>query len=79
MAINQGTLACLKTDSIDEITFERALDYLSLPKELGVDPESGEKVLVTIGPYGPYFKRGSKTLGAEKVLIRFQLSLRKLF
>ena len=67
----------LKTDSIDEITFERALDYLSLPK-LGLILSQG-KIFPTIGPYGPYFKRGSKTLGAEKVLIRFQLSLRRLF
>ena len=65
----------LKTDSIDEITFERALDYLSLPKELGVDPESGEKVLVTIGPYGPYFKRGSKNFRGRKGLDPFSVEL----
>ena len=65
----------LKTDSIDEITFERALDYLSLPKELGVDPESGERVLVTIGPYGPYFKRGSKNFRGRKGLDPFSVKL----
>ena len=65
----------LKTDSIEEMTFERALDYLSLPKELGVDPESGEKVLVTIGPYGPYFKRGSKNFRGRKGLDPFSVEL----
>jgi len=65
----------LKTDSIEEITFERALDYLSLPKELGLDPESGEKVLVTIGPYGPYFKRGSKNFRGRKGLDPFSVEL----
>ena len=65
----------LKTDSIEEVTFERALDYLSLPKELGVDPESGEKVLVTIGPYGPYFKRGSKNFRGRKGLDPFSVGL----
>jgi DNA topoisomerase-1 len=65
----------LKTDSIEEITFERALDYLSLPKELGSDPESGEKILVTIGPYGPYFKRGSKNFRGRKGLDPFSVDL----
>ena len=64
-----------KTDSIEEITFERALDYLSLPKELGSDPESGEKILVTIGPYGPYFKRGSKNFRGRKGLDPFSVDL----
>ena len=65
----------LKTDTIEEMTFERALDYLSLPKELGVDPESGEKILVTIGPYGPYFKRGSKNFRGRKGLDPFSVDL----
>ena len=65
----------LKTDTIEAMTFERALDYLSLPKELGVDPESGEKILVTIGPYGPYFKRGSKNFRGRKGLDPFSVDL----
>ena len=65
----------LKTDTIEDMTFERALDYLSLPKELGVDPESGEKILVTIGPYGPYFKRGSKNFRGRKGLDPFSVGL----
>ena len=68
-------MGLLKTDSIEEITFERALDYLSLPKELGPDPESGEKILVTIGPYGPYFKRGSKNFRGRKGLDPFSVDL----
>ena len=65
----------LKTDSVEAMTFERAMDYLGLPKELGVDPESGEKVVVTIGPYGPYFKRGSKNFRGRKGLDPFSVEL----
>jgi DNA topoisomerase-1 len=57
------------------MTFERAMDYLSLPKDLGADPESGESVLVTIGPYGPYFKRGSKNFRGWKGMDPFSVSL----
>jgi topoisomerase IA-like protein len=65
----------LKSDSIETMTFERAMDYLSLPKDLGADPESGESVLVTIGPYGPYFKRGSKNFRGWKGMDPFSVSL----
>ena len=65
----------LKSDSIETMTFERAMDYLSLPKDLGADPGSGESVLVTIGPYGPYFKRGSKNFRGWKGMDPFSVSL----
>jgi DNA topoisomerase-1 len=36
------------------ITCDQALDLLRLPRELGVHPETGEKILANIGRYGPY-------------------------
>ncbi len=38
------------------VTVETALEYLSLPRHLGQHPESGNKVITAIGPYGPYVK-----------------------
>ena len=42
----------------EEVGLERALEILSLPRELGKDPESGELVLADLGRYGPYLKHG---------------------
>ncbi len=43
------------------IELDTALALLSLPRELGAHPESGEKVLALTGRYGPYVKCGSET------------------
>jgi len=46
-----------KTQSIDTITLEEALQLLSLPRSLGLDETSNE-VTVSIGRFGPYVKIG---------------------
>lgn len=38
----------------EDITMEQALGLLSLPRTLGMHPETGRKVQAAIGPYGPY-------------------------
>ncbi len=43
-----------KGKDIDEVSLELALKHLSLPRELGQHPETGNKVKASIGPYGPY-------------------------
>jgi DNA topoisomerase I len=44
-----------------DINLDTALQLLSLPRELGVDPGSGEAVTAFNGRWGPYVKCGSET------------------
>jgi DNA topoisomerase-1 len=41
-----------------DMTFEIALGLLSLPKEIGPYPETGEMILAGLGRFGPYLKVG---------------------
>ncbi|MAU41612.1 MAG: DNA topoisomerase I [Kordiimonas sp.] len=38
----------------DDIDLDKALALLSLPRQVGVHPESGKDITATIGRYGPY-------------------------
>jgi DNA topoisomerase-1 len=49
-----------------DIELERALALLSLPREIGSDPESGEPVSAGIGRFGPYVKRGATYVNIPK-------------
>lgn len=40
--------------SPDEVTFEKALQLLELPRKLGEHPDTGKSVSVSIGRFGPY-------------------------
>ena len=42
----------------EEMTLEKAVTLLSLPREIGPHPEDGEMVEAGIGRYGPYVKHG---------------------
>ncbi len=41
-----------------EIDLHMALGLLSLPRDIGPDPETGEMIQAGIGRFGPYIKRG---------------------
>jgi DNA topoisomerase-1 len=49
-----------RDDSEASITLERALELLSLPRRVGLDPETGLEVTANFGRFGPYVKRGDE-------------------
>ncbi len=47
--------------SVSSVTMEIAERLLSLPRNLGKHPETGEDIIGALGRFGPYIKSGSET------------------
>src|SRR5262245_45547867 len=50
----------LKGMTPEDVTLERALALLALPRQLGPHPEDAQPVLAGVGRFGPYVRHGSK-------------------
>lgn len=50
---------------MSEITFEEAMDLFKLPRHLGESPE-GEKIVASIGRFGPYIRYGDKFVSMKE-------------
>ncbi|AKU65492.1 DNA topoisomerase I [Schaalia meyeri] len=74
-AAKPRTASLFKTMDISTVTLSDALQLLSLPREVGVDPASGEAITAQNGRYGPYLKKGtdSRTLSSEDQLLSITL------
>lgn len=69
------TCSLLPSMSLETVTLEDALRLLSLPRVVGVDPDTGQEITANLGRYGPYLKRGSdsRSLGSEEQLFTITL------
>ncbi len=61
------TASLFSTMSLDTVTYDDALKLFSLPRTVGVDPNTTEEITAQNGPYGPYLRRGkdSRQLASE--------------
>ncbi len=69
------TGSLFRSMDLQSVTLEDALKLLSLPRLVGVDPQSGEEVTAQNGRYGPYLKRGtdSRSLASEDQIFAITL------
>lgn len=74
-AAKPRTASLFKSMELGSVTLEQALQLLSLPREVGVDPRTGETITAQNGRYGPYLKKGtdSRTLASEDQLLTITL------
>ncbi|MGW5022964.1 type I DNA topoisomerase [Streptomyces cacaoi] len=74
-AVKPRTASLFRSMSLETITLEQALKLLSLPRVVGVDPESGNEITAQNGRYGPYMKKGtdSRSLESEEQIFTITL------
>jgi len=60
----------------EDVDLETALGLLSLPRDIGRHPETGEPITAGIGRFGPYLKHGSvfASLGADDDVLTIGLN-----
>ena len=69
------TASLFQTMTLERITFEDAMQLLSLPRVVGVDPADGVEITVQNGRFGPYLRKGSdsRSLETEEQLLTIGL------
>jgi DNA topoisomerase-1 len=65
----------LKSQTPESLTFDQAVQLLSLPRVVGQDPADGADVIAANGRYGPYVSKGkeSRSLPSEEQLFTISL------
>ncbi|GAA1925107.1 type I DNA topoisomerase [Streptomyces sodiiphilus] len=74
-AVKPRTASLLKSMSLDTVTLDDALKLLSLPRVVGVDPESGDEITAQNGRYGPYLRKGTDSRSLEREEQIFTITL----
>jgi DNA topoisomerase-1 len=76
------TGSLFKSMSLETVTLADALRLLSLPRVVGIDPDTGQEITAQNGRYGPYLKRGtdSRSLADEEQIFTVTLDeARKIY
>jgi DNA topoisomerase-1 len=60
------TSSLMRHQSLETLTLAEALQLLSLPRVVGVDPADGRQITAQLGRYGPYVQRGSDSRSLEQ-------------
>ena len=60
-----------------EIDLEKALRLLSLPREVGLHPESGKPILAGLGRYGPFLQHDGMYANLETIEDVFEVGLNR--
>jgi len=66
-SVKPRTASLLSTMDLNSVTLDDAIKLLSLPRLVGLDPETNEEIFSQNGRYGPYLSKGtdSRTLASE--------------
>jgi DNA topoisomerase-1 len=62
---------------VAEIDLEKALRLLSLPREVGLHPESGKPILAGLGRYGPFLQHDGMYANLESIQDVFEVGLNR--
>ncbi|MBW1598009.1 type I DNA topoisomerase [Streptomyces sp. JJ38] len=74
-AVKPRTASLFKSMDLDTVTLDDALRLLSLPRVVGVDPESEQEITAQNGRYGPYLKKGTDSRSLEREDQIFSITL----
>ena len=69
------TASLFRSMSVDTIDLDTALQLLSLPRVVGVDPESGAEITAQNGRFGPYLKKGTDSRSLDNEQQIFDVTL----
>ncbi len=69
------TSSLFSTMDPETVGLDQAVQLLSLPRTVGVDPTDGEAILALNGRYGPYVKKGSESRSLETESQLFSVTL----
>jgi DNA topoisomerase-1 len=69
--VKPKTASLFSTMTVDEMGLDTALKLLTLPRVVGIHPETEEEITAQNGRYGPYLRMGkdSRTIDSEEQLL----------
>ena len=66
-----------KDKAVADIDLDYALKLLSLPRDIGAHPETGDMITAALGRYGPYLRHGKQSASLANVDELFDIGLNR--